>query len=64
MNSECYLQYLPELPLQPDKKTKYGNENLERASWYLHKIKKTYINTVCTKSASKDFRTVLPYLAL
>ena len=45
-------------------KTKYGNENLQRASWYLHKIKKTYINTVCTKSASKDFRTVLPYLAL
>ena len=36
------------------KKTKHGNENLQRASWYLLQIKKAYINTVCTKSATKD----------
>ena len=35
---------------------KHDNENLQRASWYLHQsLKTTYINTVCTKSASKDF---------
>ena len=27
-----FLQYLPKLPQQQDKKTKYGNENLQRAS--------------------------------
>ena len=55
INTECYFQYLPELPQQPDKKkTKHGNENLQRASWYLLQIKKAYINTVCTKSATKD----------
>ena len=55
INTECYLQYLPELPQQPNKnKTKHGNENFQRASWYLHQIKKAYINTVCTKLASKD----------
>ena len=55
INTECYLQYLPELPQQPDKKTKHGNEKLHRVSWYLHQIKKkAYINTVCTKSASKN----------
>ena len=53
INTECYFQYLSELSLQPDKKAKHG-KNLQRASWYLHQIKKTYINTVCTKSASKD----------
>ena len=54
INTEFYLQYLPELPQQPNKnKTKHGNENFQRASWYLHQIKKTY--TVCTKSASKDY---------
>ena len=37
INTEC-LQYLPELPQQPDKKTKHGNENLKRPSWYLHQI--------------------------
>ena len=42
INTEC-LQYLPELPQQPDKKTKHGNENLQRASWYLHQIKKEHI---------------------
>ena len=36
------------------KKKKHGNENLQRASWYLLQIKKAYINTVCTKSATKD----------
>ena len=39
------------------KKTKNGNEKLQTASWYLHQIKKgiyMYINTVCTKSASKE----------
>ena len=37
MNTECYLQYLPELPQQPNKnKTKHGNENFQRASQYLH----------------------------
>ena len=50
-------------------KKKYGNESLKRASWYLHQIKKSYINTVRTKSLSKDFgesilRTVSPYLSL
>ena len=54
INTECYLQYLPELPQQPNKNKKHGNENFQRASWYLHQIKKAYINTVCTKSASKD----------
>ena len=34
-------------------KTKDGNENLQRASWYLFQIKRS-IYTVCTKSASKD----------
>ena len=54
INTECYLQYLPELPQQPDKnKTKHGNENFQRASWYLHQIKK-HINTYVLKSASKD----------
>ena len=47
INAECYLQYLPELPQQPDKKIKkkkkHGNENLQRASWYLHQIKKKHI---------------------
>ena len=47
MNTECYLQYLPELPQQPDKnKTKRGNHNFQRASWHLHKIKKAYIQHV------------------
>ena len=54
ITTECCLQYLPELAQQPDKKIKNGNENLQRVSWYLHQIKKTYINTVCTKLASKD----------
>ena len=55
MSAECWLQCAPGPPLQPDKKTKHGNENLKRASWYLHQIKKkAYINTVCTKSASTD----------
>ena len=27
-----------------DKKTKHGNENLQRASWYLHQIKKKHIS--------------------
>ena len=54
INTECYLQYLHELTQQSDKKTKHGNEKLRRVSWYLHQIKKAYINTVCTKLASKD----------
>ena len=29
---------LPELPQQPDKKTKHGNGNLQRASWCSHQI--------------------------
>ena len=55
INTECYLLFLPELPQQPNKnRTKYGNENFPRAFWYLYQIKKAYINTVCTKTASKD----------
>ena len=54
INTECYLQYLSELPLRPDKKTKHGNENVQTASWFCIKPKKTYINTVCTKSVSND----------
>ena len=38
INTECYLQHLPELPQQPDKKTKHGNENLQGDSWYLHVV--------------------------
>ena len=33
-----YLQYLPKISLQPDKETKYDNDNLQRASWDLHQI--------------------------
>ena len=53
INTECYLQYLPELPQQPNKNKKYGNENFQRASWYLHQTKKAYIQYVL-KPASKD----------
>ena len=42
-STECYLQYLPELPQEPDKKRKHGNENLQRASSYLHQIQKKHI---------------------
>ena len=28
------------------KKTKHGNEKFQRASWYLHQIKKSYIHYV------------------
>ena len=41
INTECYLQYLPELPQQPDKKTKHGNRHLQRAFWYFHQIEES-----------------------
>ena len=54
INTECYLQYLPELPQPPNENKKHGNENFQRASWYLYQIKKAYIQYVL-KSATKDF---------
>ena len=54
INTEYYLQYLPELREQPDKKTKHGNETYKELFGTCIKSKKAYINTVCTKSASKD----------
>ena len=58
INAEC-LQYLPELKQHPDKiKNKKQNMVMKTYTELLGtciKSKKTrYINTVCTKSASKD----------
>ena len=41
INTEYYLQYLPKLPQQPDKKTKHGNRHLQRAFWYFHQIEES-----------------------
>ena len=55
MNTECYLQYLLELPLQPDKKQIMVMKTYkELLGTCIKPKKKAYINTVCTKSASKD----------
>ena len=59
INAEC-LQYLPELKQHPDKiKNKKQNMVMKTYTELLGtciKSKKTrYINTVCTKSASKDY---------
>ena len=65
INTESYLQYLPELPLQPDKKKQSMlMKTYKELLGTCLKSKKAYINTVYTKLASKDYRTVLPYLAL
>ena len=58
INAEC-LQYLPELT-QPDKKNK-AKQNMilktykELLGTCIKSKKTAYINTVCTKSASKDY---------
>ena len=59
INAEC-LQYLPELKQHPNKiKTKKKNMVMKTYTELLGtciKSKKTrYINTVCTKSARKDY---------
>ena len=54
MNTECYFQYLPELPLKPDKKENMVMKTYKELLGTCIKSKKADINTVCTKSASKD----------
>ena len=60
INAEC-LQHLPELTQQPDKKIKNKKQKMVMKTYKellgtCIKSKKTaYINTVCTKSASKDY---------
>ena len=48
------MLFVQQITQQPNKNKKHGSENFQRASQYLHQIKKPYIYTVCTKSASKD----------
>ena len=45
---------------------KHGNENLQRASWYLHQIKKGIYkcSIYVPNQLVKILRTVSPYLAL
>ena len=47
-------------------KRKHGNENLQRASWYLHQIKKGIYkcSIYVPNQLVKILRTVSPYLAL
>ena len=54
MNTESYLQYLPELPLQPDKKQNMVMKTYKEIFGTCIKSNKAYINAICTKSASKD----------
>ena len=60
INAEC-LQYLPELTQQPDKKNENKKQNTVMKNYKellgtCIKSKETaYINTVRTKSASKDY---------
>ena len=60
------MQYLTELPQQPDKKKKkHGNENLQRASWYLHQTKKEHIQIQYVPNHLVEIlQTVSPYLTL
>ena len=59
MNTEC-LQYLPELKQHPDK-IKNKKQNMVMTTYtellgtWIKSKKTRYINTVCTKSASKDY---------
>ena len=63
MNTECYFQYLPELPLKPDKKENMVMKTYKELLGTCIKSKKADINTVCTKSASKDSPNCFTYLA-
>ena len=60
INAEC-LQYLPELTQQPDKKNENKKQNTVMKTYKellgtCIKSKETaYINTIRTKSASKDY---------